>query len=273
MFIQIVMAHFKKSPVRKKIYLILITIFLINLNGFGQKRIDKFRNNSNFDWVVDSLENDVVLYYEKNRYAEKNLEVLKLRVKQHLTSTMDFVGIETYDKPIHYFILEDRQRMKLLVGHETNGNANPKNNFVTAIFSEKIKSVYGNHELFHLIAMNEWGYPETWINEGMAVYSDDNWHGYNLHELSKYLIDNKNYIPLKKMAKRLRKFDSMITYPLLGSFVKFIEEKYGRETTKLIWTKGRKKIKKHIGKSLEDLEKEWLITLNTVTYKDIRYLK
>jgi hypothetical protein len=102
---------------------------------------------------------------------------LKKRVQQHLTNTLNFIGVDTYDKPIHYFLLEDRERMKLLVGYETNGNANPKNNFVTAIFSENIKSVYSKHELFHLIAMNLWGYPETWINEGMAVYSDNAWNG------------------------------------------------------------------------------------------------
>jgi hypothetical protein len=224
-------------------------------------------------WEVDSLEKNVTLYYEKNSYAEQYLDVLKLRVKQHLANTMDFVGVETYDKPIHYFILEHRQRIKLLIGHETNGNANPKSNFVTGIFSEKIKSVYSNHELFHLIAMNLWSNPETWINEGMAVYSDDKWQGYHLHELSKYLIDNDKFISIDRMTRKLRKYDAMITYPLLGSFTKFIDETYGRETTKLIWKKGRKNILKYIEKSLDDLEKEWLITLNPVTYKDIRYLK
>lgn len=250
-----------------------MTILLLNLNAFGQKRLDNLRSNSNFEWVVDSLEMNLTLYYEKNSYAEKNIDVLKIRVKQHLTNTLIFIGVDTYDKPIHYFVLEDRQRMKLLVGHETNGNANPKNNFLTAIYSENIKSVYSNHELFHLIAMNLWGYPETWINEGMAVYSDNAWNGHNLHELSKNLIDNDKLVSIDKIAKRLRKYDSMITYPLLGSFTKFIDETYGRETIQVIWTKGRRSLKKHLGKSLDDLEKEWLFMLNLVTYNDIKYLK
>jgi len=263
-----------------------VTILLLNLNAFGQKRLDNLRSNSNFEWIVDSLEKDLTFYYEKNSYAEKNIEVLKYKVNQHLTNSMNFIGIETYDKSIHYFILEDRERMKLLLGYETNGSANSKNNFVTAIFSENIKSVYSNHELFHLIAMNEWGngsinilgydlpgVGESWINEGMAVYSDNNWHGYGLHELSKYLIDIDRYISIDRLARKLRKYDSRISYPLLGSFAKFIDEIYGRETTKQIWTKGRKGLKRHIGKSLDDLENEWLLMLNSVTYKDINYLK
>lgn len=253
--------------------ILFVTILLINLNAFGQKRLDNLRNNSNFEWVVDSLKMDLTIYYEKNSYADKNSDVLKKRVQQHLTNTLNFIGVDTYDKPIHYFLLEDRERMKLLVGYETNGNANPKNNFVTAIYSETIKSVYSNHELFHLIAMNLWGYPETWINEGMAVYSDNAWNGYNLHQLSKYLIDNDKFVSIYRIAKRLTKHDSMITYPLLGSFAKFIDETYGRETIKIIWSKGRKKTKKHLGKSLGDLENEWLEMLEAVNYEKIEYLR
>lgn len=250
-----------------------LLFLLFSCKTFGQKRLNSFINNSNFEWVVDSLEINLTIYYEKDSYAEKNIVVLRKRIQQHLTNTLNFIGVDTYDKPIHYFLLEDRERMKHLVGYETNGNASPKNNFVTAIFSENIKSVYSNHELFHLIAMNLWGYPETWINEGMAVYSDNAWNGYNLHQLSKYLIDNEKFVSIDRIAKRLRKYDSMITYPLLGSFAKFIDETYGRETIKIIWSNGRKKTKKHLDKSLGDLENEWLEMLETVNYEKIEYLR
>lgn len=256
---------------KQNILILFATILLLNLNAFGQKGLDKLRNNSNFEWVVDSLEMNLTLYYEKNSFADKHLDVLKKRTKQHFTNTLNFIGVDTYYKPIHYFIVGDRERIKLLVGYETNGNANPKSNFLTAIFSENIKSVYSNHELFHLIAMDLWGYPETWINEGMAVYSDNAWNGQNLHELSKYLLDNNKFISIDRIAKKFRKYDSMITYPLLGSFTKFIDETYGREIIQVIWLKGRKRLKRHLGKSLDELEKEWLLMLNSVVYKDIRY--
>lgn len=248
-------------------FILFAAVLFLSLDAFGQKRLDNLRNNLNFEWVVDSLDENVVLYYEKNSYAEEKIDVLKMRISQHLANTLDFIGVETYNKPFHYFILDNRERMKLLVGIETNGYAHPKHHFVTAIFSEDIKSVYSNHELFHLMAMNLWGYPETWINEGMAVYADNTWNGHNLHELSKYLIDHDKYISIVKISKKLKKYDSMITYPLLGSFAKFIDETYGRETTKLIWTKGRKKLKRQLGKSLEELEEEWLLMLHSMAYK------
>jgi len=103
--------------------------------------------------------------------------------------------------------------------------------------------------------------------------ADNNWRGYDLHEISKYLIDNNKYIPIIHLSKRLRKYDSMVTYPLLGSFAKFIDHTYGRETTKFIWKNGKKKMKESIGKNLLDLEQEWLEMLMSVSYKNIEYLK
>jgi hypothetical protein len=250
----------------------MIAILLLTLKVFGQTKVHDLVNNSGFVWMADSLEQNVILYYEKNSYAAQSIEVLRKSVKHHLISTMEFIGVESYDKSIHYFIVEERESMKLLIGFETNGFASPKRDFITAIYSDNIKSVYSNHELFHLMAMNLWGNPEIWINEGMAVYADNTWNGYDLHELSKYLIDQDKFVSIPKIAKSFKKYDAMLTYPLLGSFAKFIDETYGRETVKLCWTKGRRGLKKQLGKSLHELEEDWLIMLKSVTYKDIKYM-
>lgn len=269
-----------------KIYLILPVFVLIHLISFGQKKLNRYINHPGFEWMTDTLGDHVTLYFEKDSYADRNIQLLKTKIKHHLAGTIEFVGLQTYSKPIHYFILEDRQRMKLLVGYETNGNANPRNNFVAGIFSGKINSVFSNHELFHLIAMNTWGYgsvhlfgydtpgcAEAWINEGMAVYSDDRWSGYDLHELSKYLIDRNAYISIATLSKRMRKFDARITYPVLGSFAKFIDETYGRETILKIWKNGRRNIKRDTGKSIGELEDEWLEMLGTKSVEGIQYPK
>lgn len=251
----------------------LAVLLLPGLNSFAQKKHIRFLNNPHFEWISDSLAPHTTIYYEKGSYAEAHKEILKEKIKYYLQRTQAFAGIENYNHPIHYFILESRKKMKILLGRETNGNADPENDLVTAIYSEKIKSAFSHHELFHLVAMKEWGPSEIWFNEGMAVYSDNNWQGYPLHELSKYLIDHGKFISLKKMSKRIRFYNSMITYPLLGSFAKFIDETYGRKATQLIWQKGKKNMKDYLGKSLADLEKEWIAKLQSVPYSDIRYME
>ncbi|MFN3639768.1 MAG: hypothetical protein ACK4UK_02515 [Flavobacterium sp.] len=52
---------------------------------------------------------NLTTYYEKKSYAEKNIDVLKKRVQQHLTNTLNFIGVDTYNKPIHYFLLDDKK--------------------------------------------------------------------------------------------------------------------------------------------------------------------
>ena len=256
-----------------KTFILILLLAFIAPHVYGQKKLEALLDNKNFKWNSDSTRPDLYLYTEKDSYPEQYISILMDRIQRHILKTCEFMGIEEYDRDVHYFVVGSRKKMALLLGYETNGGANYKENYLTAIYSDNIKSVFSNHELFHLMAMNLWGTTEVWINEGMAVYSDDNWHGYDLHEISKYLMDQNKFIPLNSISKKLRKYDSMVTYPLLGSFTKFIDEKYGRETLMLIWKNGKKKMKRSIGKDIADLEQEWLEMLSSVTYQDIEYLE
>lgn len=234
------------------------------LNGYGQKKLDQLLENKHFEWIIDSLDENIILYYERASYAESHIQNLRSRIHTHFTSTLNFIGIESYDKPVHYLIAENRQRIHDLVGFETNGSTNPGENYVTAIFSEDIRSVFSNHELFHLVAVNVWGLPEAWINEGMAVYSDSLWNGRDLHTLSKRLVASQEYIPIPLIAKKLRRYDPNITYPLLGSFTKFIDQTYGRQAIKVIWNHRSNALKKYLGKDLNELEQEWLDMIRNI---------
>jgi hypothetical protein len=142
---------------------------------------------------------------------------------------------------------------------------------VTGVASEKINSIYSNHELFHVVAMNLWGVPDIWVNEGMAVYSDNKWHGYDLFQLTKYLVDNDRYVSLNKLIKNFRKVDDLISYPLTGSFVKYVDETYGRETLIRIWKSKTKYLRRLTGRTIKELEGDWLAKIRAIDYKDIKY--
>jgi len=236
---------------------------------FSQRKIEYLLNHPDFNWTLDTLENRIFIYTESDSTVDKR--PLFKGIARHLQHTRDFIGIAHYQHEIHYFVLPSRDRLSLLLGYETNGTANDKENYVAGIYSEGINSVFSNHELFHLMAMKTWGDTDLWPNEGMAVYSDGYWWSYKLHELAKFLIDNGKQIPLTAMVRRLRKQDPMITYPLLGSFTMFIDETYGRNSILEIWNKGYRNIKAATGKNLEDLELEWYKYLENVRYQEIHY--
>jgi len=251
----------------------VLTILLL-VSGhilFGQISFTKLLENKNFQWLVDSSSRELTIYYQADSWTAKRLERVKQNVNNHFNAVKSFTGINSYDKRIHLFIVDSREQMKKLVGYETNGSAFCKYNTVTGIASEKINSIYVNHELFHVVATNVWGKPEVWINEGMAVYSDNIWHGHDLYQLTRYLVDNNRYVSLNRLIKNFRKVDDLISYPLLGSFVKYLDETYGRDTVIKIWKSKAKKIEKITGKSIEQLEIDWLAKIKTIEYNWIKY--
>ncbi len=251
--------------------ILTITILFIGQELFGQISYQRLLENKNFNWLADSSSKELTIYYQPDSWTNKNIEKVKQRVINHFNSVKTFVEINSYEKRVHLFVVDSRPQMKLLVGHETNGSAFYQYNTLTGIASEKTNSIYSNHELFHVVAMNLWGIPDIWINEGMAVYSDNKWHGHDLYELTKYLIDNNRYVSLDKLIKDFRKVDDLISYPLTGSFVKYLDEVYGRETVIRIWKNKTKNFKKLTGKSIKELETDWLTKIETIEYKEIKY--
>ena len=185
---------------------LILTILILFLRQglFGQVSYTRLLENEKFKWLADSSSQELTIYYQVDGWTSKRIETVKQRVINHFNSVKSFVDIKSYDKRIHLFIVESREQMKQLVGYETNGSAFYKANTVTGVASEKINSIYSNHELFHVVAMNLWGEPDIWVNEGMAVYSDNKWHGYDLFQLTKYLVDNDRYVSLNKLIKNFR---------------------------------------------------------------------
>ena len=238
---------------------------------YGQITYAKLLNNPNFNWIIDSTLQEVNLYYLADGWTFKNIEKVSSKISHHYRSTTSFIGLESYTPKIHLFIVNSRDQMKLLIGRETNGAAFYQYNTVTGIATEHLKSIYSNHELFHALAMNAWGVPKRWINEGMAVYADNNWHGHDLHQLAHYLVEKGQFVPLKKLINNFKKVDDRTAYPLMGSFVKFLDETYGRDMVLKIWKRKRNNLSPLIGKPLDQIEKEWVEMLKSTNYKGIIY--
>jgi len=250
---------------------ITILVILLSQTVNGQRALNSFQNNPNFIWQIDSTSTQLTIYFEAESWASSNIVVVREKILNLIESTTAFINIDSYDSRIHLFIVESRNRMKDLIGHETNGSAYYRDNTITGIGSSELRSIFSSHEIFHIIAMNVWGVPETWINEGMAVYSAGQWHGYDLYELTNYLHDNNRFASLNKMIKRFRKVDDSLSYPLIGSFAKYLNETYGQEKVIAIWKSKSKNIKDITGKDVDELEKDWIIKIQEAKYKNINY--
>jgi hypothetical protein len=106
----------------------------------------------------------------------------------------------------------------------------------------------------------------------LAVYSDDNWYGYPLHSLGKHLRARGQLIPLASLMKNnWRNSSAMVTYPEAGSFVKFLYERYAVRQIKATWQKGSQHIPEVFGKSVAQLEQEWLLVLDATEAGSVNY--
>ncbi|WP_432708204.1 peptidase MA family metallohydrolase [Pedobacter sp.] len=252
-------------------YLLVLLLLSINSTLYGQKSLIKLLENKQFHWTKDSSSKQVIIYYQPDSWTSRRVDSVRQKILLSIDEVKKFVGIAEYKPRIHYFIVENRIQMKSLVGYQTNGSAIAKYNIITGVISSNTKILFSNHELFHVIAMNCWGTPSAWINEGMAVYSDNKWHGYDLYQLTKYLLDNNRYVSLNILIRKFRKCDDLLAYPLMGSFIKYLDDTYGRSTLLEIWKGNSKSLQRITGKDISELEQAWLAKVKTVSYMDIKY--
>jgi len=247
--------------------LLLITCSLIVFNG---PSAEELYNHKNMKWQTETTSH-CKLYFEAETYAHKNLSVLKNGVEKSYSHILSLLGENAYNDTIHIFIVDSRKTMKDLLGWETNGSAFPKHNVACYVYSKAIKAATSHHEITHIISINVWGDSQTWIKEGLAVYSDDGWHGYSLHGLCKYLMEKHTLVPLKSLITKFNSYNDLITYPQAGSFVKFLYENYSSEIVKGVWKKGWHSIPAITGKDLDMLEQEWHTILNEIEFTNIDY--
>lgn len=225
-------------------------------------------SHSDFNWVKDSTEH-VIYYYENNSFAQTKIEYIKSKTEEDFASILTLIGEDEYPHEITYFLVDSRERMCELVGSETNACAFPRHNSLYAVYSEKIKAI-GEHELNHVIAHNLWGSQgETWLSEGLAVYSDNDWWGNDLHSLCKYISVKNKLLTLDELISSFGSHSPMITYPQAGSFVKFLFENYGCRKIELLW-KGND-FENVFMKSVLELENEWNAMLDKIETEELDY--
>lgn len=237
------------------------------------------KNKKGFTWISKSSAN-FNYYFEAATPAERDYEKIAGQMEKSRANVERLLGGSLGDKT-DAFIVDSRARMKQLVGEEGNGfafgsvnSATSKTEFVTVmVYSDTIKAI-GAHETCHALARLLWGKPHgLWLNEGLAVYSDDQWYGFPLHAVAKALLDKGKLLPVADLLTDnwIKKYPDMVTYPELGSFVKFLYEKYGLDAVKNLWQRGAKNADSAFGKSITALETDWRAELAKVDATSIQY--
>jgi hypothetical protein len=191
-------------------------------------------------------------------------------MEQSRAHTVRLLGEQAGPPGVPVFIVEARHRMKELTGTAQNAWSNPK--VISFVYGDPVKAI-GAHEDCHILARRFWGSPHAdWLDEGLAIYSDDEWWGHPLHGVAKLLQERGQLIPIASLLKTgWKKNSDLVTYPETGSFVKCLYEKYGVDAVKQTWKDGSNQIPRIFGKKVDDLEQEWRATIAATDATGIKY--
>lgn len=250
--------------------LVMSACSLIQFGGYNPPTKNDALSNSLYNWQRDSTTH-FNYYYESNSICANYVDSAKANMEKGYSELLEFLGIKDYKSKLNLFMIDSREKMKKIIGMETNGIAKVEDNTVYSIFNTSVKT-YGKHEFCHVITCNEWGmYKEIWLSEGLAVNSDNRWWGFELHSLANYLYARGKLIPIKEIITNFYKHESIVTYPECGSFVKYIKEKYGLEIIKELWKEGEDVFEAKLHKNISSIEQEWLQEIKNYDYAKIDY--
>jgi hypothetical protein len=183
------------------------------------------------------------------------------------------IGV-TVDRPIQYYKYESREHMKDVIGV---GN---KNAFANAReFALHTLWRADNHETIHLLASRFASPgPVPLFAEGFAVAHQvdpvkgdfaPKWNGRYLREhLAAFRADGR-FVPPRHMltAKTFRLVDDVVSYPIAGSFVRYLLDRFGYEKVKDLLRQGHPDdteatvhgtFASVFGMTIEQVEADWL---------------
>ncbi|OQA70664.1 MAG: hypothetical protein BWY34_00509 [Parcubacteria group bacterium ADurb.Bin247] len=220
-------------------------------------------------------------YFQKESLAEKNIKSIIDIKEVHYEKVLNWLKLNN-NRKINYYLYPSLKEKKFLMGDNSLGNAiweeleienresNSKKFEIHVVYSEKCKFI-GEHEDTHLLSL-PWGLSIYLFCEGLAQYMENSFMGEDLHVVAKKLLQKNKLYSLEWLLENSNwnNVDSVVIYPQVGSFIKYLIESYGKENFKKVYqSTSRKKetaensleINKVYQKNINQLEKEWHLFL------------
>jgi len=174
------------------------------------------------------------------------------------------------DRAINYYKYRDRAHMQQVTGKVTNGWADPPGYAVHSIWP------WDNHEVVHIVTALI-GRPTDFFNEGIAVAMqmdpqhdvwEPMWNSRSIHGWAADYHRNREMPALADMLETdaFRRLDDTKSYPMAGSFVRFMIDDRGMERMKAFFRTGSREARRAdidrefngaFGVSLSDAERRW----------------
>jgi hypothetical protein len=224
----------------KKSLFIVLLIMLIGCSENRKKRsviaVDGWEKEGQ---VLKSIKNVTFNFPDSGFAYERRSDYVK-QCLEAIQSNVQIIELESFSDTIQIRFLPSREDMFWLTGYKPSGTAQP---YIKTVYlvadGEKTPPI--KHELMHLIAMLEWGYPHvssTLINEGLAAYAEDNCNGYNVAQIYRYLMETDKLIDIDFLTLDFYAQSEMIGYHQSAYLVEYLLNNYNIEQFKQFWAQG-----------------------------------
>ena len=195
---------------------LLLLVVLYACSGPTEPNTELVETRTSAHYVFHFVPGDAIDTTWQERYYEWLVPTLELQPTVRLD----------------YFKYRNRAHLKAVTGRTTNGFAEPGTTRFHTIWPTD------NHEGVHTLVILYLGHPPALFNEGVAVAHQTDpgagiltprWNGQDLHVLARQL-DVAGRLPAISallQSTDFFRYDTEITYPMAGSFVRYLLDTYG----------------------------------------------
>ena len=250
---------------------VIISIFVLSLFIIGCGK----ENPSENGWTTVNREKktvDNITYYFSADISVQRREAAILECQNAVINNLKLINEEDFTNKMDIEFLADRDEMLKFGGMSAQGLAYPNRNTFFTLLKDEGSPI--THEMMHMIASYKWGTPpgsSTWMNEGLATYSDTSCLAYSLTEIYKYFIQSEKLIPLATLSENFYHSPEMIGYTQSAFTCGFLIDNYGLDKFKELWKGGFDEFQNIYSFSVQDLENMLIEYVNNKLPNNIEF--
>jgi len=226
------------------------------------------------EFKIEESEHFIYLFHPGS-LSEKELETIVEKREEAYARISQKLGVEHRGK-VRFFLFPSAREKTFYTGTVGGGWAEAQT--IIEIYDSEIK-LDPWHELTHILSRSINQNPASLLSEGLAVYMVAYMSGKERQIDEKALQFNNGgeLIPIMDLFDLeigSGKSKPVVSYPESGSFIKYLVEHYGMGKFKQLYSKVDKsqnideknrKLCETYSKSINELEREWLNAINTIT--------
>lgn len=231
-------------------------------NDLGIKHTRKYIQNTVFKDYYET--EHFKIYFPLNSKVSENIELIVLDHEWRYAELAEFLNVKP-KKKITSYIYPDEKTRKRVIGAGRTTIANPIHSEIHIVYDFYPHPVL-KHELVHVLSA-EFGSgflkisPKIGFVEGLAVAADwDNSDGYDPHQWSAAMLAANKGLDINDiLGFGFWRASASKSYTLMGSFVRYLIDRYGVDKFKVAYNTGSFEI---YGKDINHIITDWKDSLS-----------